>query len=276
MKKILSIFFAACLLLSACGKGTAEPISTPAPVTESPAPTPSPEVQLARLSPEEREQKELEEGSKWLEEEYTHWGKFYAQNEDYEYFMSLPQDEPAVFSVRYFFKVGEAGEKMNELESQIYPRYEEMEEIEAAAGEGLQIQGYTYGADTSAWEYDNPNVEKSALPLEYFQLRDQAGELARQITDELQARRDEERNQLMLELAQLLADQGCKTAVWAMKSVSNYEEQLDYICFLTATPEELWALEPLTDISTVFVEPQYETVRLNHDIPVWSSEETAS
>lgn len=275
MKKMVYITLIMCLLLSACGKGTAEPVSTPAPVTESPAPTPSPEVQLVRLTPEEREQKNLEEGNKWLEEEHTHWGKFYAHNEDYEYFMSLPQDEPAVFTVRYFFKMGEAGEKMNELESQIIPRYEEMEEIEAAAREGLQIQGYTYGADTSAWEYDNPNV-KSALPLEYFQLRDQAGEIARQITDELQERRDEERNQLTLELAQLLAEKGCKTEVWAVKKVENYKEKLFYTCFLTATPEELWALEALTDISTVFVEPQHESVRLRFDIPIWSSEETAS
>ena len=47
-----------------------------------------------------------------------------------------------------------------------------------------------------------------------------------------------------------------------------------YICFLTATPAQLWALETLTEISPVFIEPQYESVRLRFDIPIWTSEET--
>ena len=276
MKKVLILLFTLCLLLSACGKAPAEPagIMEP-PATASPAEaTPSPAAQLERLSPEEREQRKLEEGEEWLSEYFVHWGKFYAQKEDYEAFLALPQEEPAVFSVQYFFKEGEAGQQFNQLNNQYMRLFEEMEEIENAAREGRQIQGYTYGADTSAWEYSNPNVEKSALPLEYFQLADQLQQIGSQITPELQAQREEERNQLKLELARLLADQGFKTQVWATKTVEDYGEKLYYICFLTATPEELWALETLTDISPVFIEPQYESVRLRFDIPIWTSEGT--
>ena len=270
MKRILIVLFALYLLLSACGKAPAEP-----PATESPAePTPSPAVQLERLSPAEREQQKLEEGEKWLSEYFTHWGRFYAHKEDYEAFLTLPQEEPAVFSAKYFFKEGEAGKRCNELSGQYELLHMELEEIEQAAREGQQLQGYTYGADTSAWEYNNPNVEKSALPLEYFQLADQLQEIGSQITPELQAQRDEERNQFVLELAQLLAEQGLKTEVWATKTVEDYEEKQHYICFLTATPAQLWELETLTDISTVFIEPQYESVRLRFDIPIWTSEKT--
>lgn len=267
MKRILLLLFTLGLLLSACGKAPAEPAAVAEPpATEIPAET--------IPSPAEREQRELEEGEEWLSEYFTHWGKFYAQKEDYEAFMALPQEEPAVFSVEYFFKEGEAGQRINELESQYIPLFEEMEVIEDAAREGQQIQGYTYGADTSAWEYNNPNVEKSALPLEYFQLADQLQEIGSQITPELQAQRDEERNRFVLELAQLLAEQGLKTEVWATKTVEDYVEKQYYICFLTATPAQLWELEALTDISTVFVEPQYESVRLRFDIPIWTSEGT--
>lgn len=270
MKRILIVLFALCLLLPACGKAPAEP-----PATESPAePTPSPAVQLERLSPAEREQQKLEEGEKWLSEYFTHWGRFYAHKEDYEAFLALPQEEPAVFSAQYFFKEGEAGKRCNELSGQYELLRMELEEIEQAAREGQQIQGYTYGADTSAWEYSNPNVEKSALPLEYFQLADQLQQIGSQITPELQAQRDEERNQFVLELARLLAEQGLKTEVWATKTVEDYEEKQYYICFLIATPAQLWELEALTDISTVFVEPQYESVRLRFDIPIWTSEGT--
>ena len=276
MKRFLLLLFAFCLLLSACGKAPAEPAgAVEPPATESPAePAPSPAVQLERLSPAEREQQKLEEGEQWLAENYTFWGKFYAQKEDYEAFLALPQEEPAVFSVQYFFKEGEAGKRFSELNNQYMLLLEEMEEIEAATREGLQIQGYTYGADTSAWEYSNPNVEKSALPLEYFQHADQLQKIGSQITPELQAQRDEERNQFVLELAQLLAEQGLKTEVWAVKTVEDYEEKQYYICFLTATPAQLWELETLTDISTVFIEPQYESVRLRFDIPIWTSEGT--
>ena len=276
MKKVLILLFTLCLLLSACGKAPAEPagIMEP-PATESPAePTPSPAAQLERLSPEEREQRKLEEGEEWLSEYFVHWGKFYSQKEDYEAFLALPQEEPAVFSVQYFIKEGEAGQRFNQLNNQYMRLFEEMEEIENAAREGRQIQGYTYGADTSAWEYSNPNVEKSALPLEYFQLADQLQQIGSQITPELQAQRDEERNQLKLELAQLLAEQGFKTEVCATKTVEDYGEKLYYICFLTATPAQLWGLETLTDISPVFIEPQYESVRLRFDIPIWTSEGT--
>lgn len=276
MKKVLILLFTLCLLLSACGKAPAEPagIMEP-PVTESPAEaTPSPAAQLERLSPAEREQRKLEEGEEWLSEYFVHWGKFYSQKEDYEAFLALPQEEPAVFSVQYFIKEGEAGQQFNQLNNQYMRLFEEMEEIENAAREGRQIQGYTYGADTSAWEYSNPNVEKSALPLEYFQLADQLQQIGSQITPELQAQRDEERNQLKLELARLLAEQGFKTEVWATKTVEDYEEKLYYICFLTATPAQLWGLETLTDISPVFIEPQYESVRLRFDIPIWTSEKT--
>ena len=276
MKKVLILLFTFCLLLSACGKAPAEPagIMEP-PVTESPAEaTPSPAAQLERLSPAEREQRKLEEGEEWLSEYFVHWGKFYAQKEDYEAFLALPQEEPAVFSVQYFIKEGEAGQQFNQLNNQYMRLFEEMEEIENAAREGRQIQGYTYGADTSAWEYSNPNVEKSALPLEYFQLADQLQQISSQITPELQAQRDEERNQLKLELARLLAEQGFKTEVWATKTVEDYGEKQYYICFLTATPAQLWALETLTEISPVFIEPQYESVRLRFDIPIWTSEET--
>ena len=117
-------------------------------------------------------------------------------------------------------------------------------------------------------------MEKSALPLEYFQLADQLQQIGSQITPELQAQRDEERNQLKLELARLLAEQGFKTEVWATKTVEDYGEKQYYICFLTATPAQLWALETLTEISPVFIEPQYESVRLRFDIPIWTSEET--
>ena len=276
MKRFLMLLFILCLLLSACGKAPAEPagIMEP-PATESPAePTPSPAAQLECLSPEEREQRKLEEGEEWLSEYFVHWGKFYAQKEDYEAFLALPQEEPAVFSVQYFFKEGAAGQRFNELNNQYMRLFEEMEEIENAAREGRQIQGYTYGADTSAWEYSNPNVEKSALPLEYFQLAEQLQQISSQITPELQAQREEERNQLKLELARLLAEQGFKTEVWATKTVEDYEEKQVYICFLTATPAQLWELETLTDISPVFIEPQYESVRLRFDIPIWTSEET--
>lgn len=276
MKKVLILLFTLCLLLSACGKAPAEPagIMEP-PATESPAEaTPSPAVQLERLSPAEREQQKLEEGEKWLSEYFTHWGRFYAHKEDYEAFLALPQEEPAVFSVQYFFKEGEAGKRCNELSGQYELLHMELEEIEQAAREGRQIQGYTYGADTSAWEYSNPNVEKSALPLEYFQLADQLQQISSQITPELQAQREEERNQLKLELARLLAEQGFKTEVWATKTVEDYGEKLYYICFLTATPAQLWALETLTEISPVFIEPQYESVRLHFDIPIWTSKET--
>ena len=276
MKRFLILLFTLCLLLSACGKAPAEPagIMEP-PATESPAePTPSPAAQLERLSPEEREQRKLEEGEEWLSEYFVHWGKFYSQKEDYEAFLALPQEEPAVFSVQYFFKEGAAGQRFNELNNQYMRLFEEMEEIENAAREGRQIQGYTYGADTSAWEYSNPNVEKSALPLEYFQLAEQLQQIGSQITPELQAQREEERNQLKLELARLLAEQGFKTQVWATKTVEDYGEKLYYICFLTATPAQLWALETLTEISPVFIEPQYESVRLRFDIPIWTSEET--
>lgn len=270
MKRIMIVLFTLCLLLSACGKAPAEP-----PATESPAePTPSPAVQLERLSPAEREQQKLEEGEEWLRENYIHWGRFYAHKEDYEAFLALPQEEPAVFSVQYFFKEGEAGKRCNELSGQYELLHMELEEIEQAAREGQQIQGYTYGADTSAWEYSNPNVEKSALPLEYFQLADQLQQIGSQITPELQAQRDEERNQFVLELAQLLAEQGFKTEVWATKTVEDYVEKQHYICFLTAIPAQLWELETLTDISSVFIEPQYESVRLRFDIPIWTSEET--
>ena len=270
MKRILLLLFTLGLLLSACGKAPAEP-----PATESPAePTPSPAVQLERLSPAEREQQKLEEGEKWLSEYFTHWGQFYAKKVDYEAFLALPQEEPAVFSVQYFFKEGEAGKRCNELSGQYELLHMELEEIEQVAREGRQLQGYTYGADTSAWEYNNPNVEKSALPLEYFQLADQLQEIGSQITPELQAQRDEERNQFVLELAQLLAEQGLKTEVWATKTVENYEEKQYYICFFTATPAQLWELETLTDISPVFIEPQYESVRLRFDIPIWTSEGT--
>ena len=276
MKRILIVLFALCLLLSACGKAPAEPAGAVEPsATESPAePAPSPAARQSRLSQEERLQQELEEGEQWLAENYTFWGQFCAQKEDYEAFLALPQEEPAVFSVQYFFKEGEAGKRFSELNNQYMLLLEEMEEIEAATREGRQIQGYTYGADTSAWEYSNPNVEKSALPLEYFQLVDQLQEIGSQITPELQAQRDEERNQLKLELAQLLAEQGLKTEVWATKTVEDYEEKQYYICFLTATPAQLWELETLTDISTVFIEPQYESVRLRFDIPIWTSEGT--
>ena len=267
MKRILLLLFTLCLLLSACGKAPAEPagVAEP-PATEIPAET--------IPSPAEREQRKLEEGEEWFQENYTHWGQFYAKNEDYEAFLALPQEEPAVFSVQYFFKEGQAGKQFSELNNQYMLLLEEMEEIENAAREGQQIQGYTYGADTSAWEYNNPNVEKSALPLEYFQLADQLQEIGSQITPELQAQRDEERNQFVLELAQLLAEQGLKTEVWATKTVEDYEEKQVYNCFLTATPAQLWELEALTDISTVFVEPQYESVRLRFDIPIWTSEGT--
>ena len=276
MKRKVYITLTLCLLLSACGKAPAEPagIMEP-PATESPAEaTPSPAAQLKRLSPAEREQRKLEEGEEWLSEYFVHWGKFYAQKEDYEAFLALPQEEPAVFSVQYFFKEGEAVQQFNQLNNQYMRLFEEMEEIENAAREGRQIQGYTYGADTSAWEYSNPNVEKSALPLEYFQLADQLQQIGSQITPELQAQREEERNQLKLELARLLAEQGFKTQVWATKTVEDYGEKLYYICFLTATPAQLWELETLTDISPVFIEPQYESVRLRFDIPIWTSEET--
>ena len=276
MKKVLILLFTLCLLLSACGKAPAEPAGAVEPsATESPAePTPSPAVQLERLSPAEREQQKLEEGEKWLSEYFTHWGQFYAKKVDYEAFLALPQEEPAVFSVQYFFKEGEAGKRCNELSGQYELLHMELEEIEQAAREGQQLQGYTYGADTSAWEYSDPNVEKSALPLEYFQLADQLQEIGSQITPELQAQRDEERNQFVLELAQLLAEQGLKTEVWATKTVEDYGEKLYYICFLTATPAQLWELETLTDLSPVFIEPQYESVRLRFDIPIWTSEET--
>ena len=56
--------------------------------------------------------------------------------------------------------------------------------------------------------------------------------------------------------------------------MEDYEEKQVYICFLTATPAQLWELETLTDISPVFIEPQYESVRLRFDIPIWTSEET--
>ena len=276
MKKVLIFLFTLCLLLSACGKAPAEPagIMEP-PATASPAePTPSPAAQLERLSPAEREQRKLEEGEEWLSEYFVHWGKLYSQKEDYEAFLALPQEEPAVFSVQYFIKEGEAGQQFNQLNNQYMRLFEEMEEIENAAREGRQIQGYTYGADTSAWEYSNPNVEKSALPLEYFQLADQLQQIGSQITPELQAQLDEERNQLKLELAQLLAEQGFKTQVWATKTVEDYGEKQYYICFLTATPAQLWALETLTEISPVFIEPQYESVRLRFDIPIWTSEKT--
>lgn len=270
MKRALLLLFTLCLLLPACGKAPAEPSAT-----ESPAkPTPSPAVQLKRLSPTEREQRELEEGEEWLSEYFTHWGRFYAHKEDYEAFLTLPQEEPAVFSVQYFFKEGEAGKRCNELSGQYELLHMELEEIEQAAREGQQIQGYTYGADTSAWEYSNPNVEKSALPLEYFQLADQLQQIGSQITPELQAQRDEERNQFVLELARLLAEQGLKTEVWATKTVEDYEEKQHYICFLTATPAQLWELETLTDISPVFIEPQYESVRLRFDIPIWTNKGT--
>lgn len=276
MKRIMIVLFTLCLLLSACGKAPVEPVGAVEPsATESPAePTPSPAVQLERLSPAEREQQKLEEGEKWLSEYFTHWGRFYAHKEDYEAFLALPQEEPAVFSVQYFFKEGEAGKRCNELSGQYELLHMELEEIEQAAREGRQIQGYTYGADTSAWEYNNPNVEKSALPLEYFQLADQLQDIGSQITPELQAQRDEERNQFVLELAQLLAEQGLKTEVRATKTVEDYEEKQHYICFLTATPAQLWELETLTDISPVFIEPQYESVRLRFDIPIWTSENT--
>ncbi len=157
MKRILLLLFALCLLLSACGKAPAEP-----PATESLAePTPSPAVQLERLSPAEREQQKLEEGEEWLRENYIHWGKFYAKKEDYDAFLALPQEEAAVFTAKYFFKEGEAGKRCNELSGQYELLHMELEEIEQAARQGQQIQGYTYGADTSAWEYNNPNVEKS-------------------------------------------------------------------------------------------------------------------
>lgn len=229
MKKVLILLFTLCLLLSACGKAPAEPAgAVEPPATESPAePTPS---------PAEREQRKLEEGEEWLSENFVHWGKFYAQKEDYEAFQALPQEEPAVFSVQYFIKEGEAGKRCNELSGQYELLHMELEEIEQAAREGQQIQGYTYGADTSAWEYSNPNVEKSALPLEYFQLADQLQQIGSQITPELQAQRDEERNQFVLEMARLLAEQGLKTEVWATKTVEDYEEKQHYICFLTATP----------------------------------------
>lgn len=276
MKRFLMLLFTLCLLLSACGKAPAEPAgAVEPPATESPAePTPSPAAQLKRLSPAEREQRKVEEGEEWLSEYFVHWGKFYAQKEDYEAFLALPQEEPAIFSVQYFLKEGEAGQQFNQLNNQYMRLLEEMEEIENAAREGRQIQGYTYGADTSAWEYSNPNVEKSALPLEYFQLADQLQQISSQITPELQAQRDEERNQLKLELARLLAEQGFKTEVWATKTVEDHGEKLYYICFLTATPAQLWALETLTEISPVFIEPQYESVRLRFDIPIWTSEET--
>ena len=276
MKRILLLLFALCLLLSACGKAPAEPAGMmEPPATESPAePTLSPAARQSRLSQEERLQQELEEVEQWLAENYTFWGQFCAKKEDYEAFLALPQEEPAVFSVQYFIKEGVAGQRFNQLNNQYMRLFEEMEEIENAAREGRQIQGYTYGADTSAWEYSNPNVEKSALPLEYFQLADQLQQIGSQITPELQAQRDEERNQLKLELAQLLAEQGFKTEVWATKTVEDYEEKQYYICFLTATPAQLWELETLTDISPVFIEPQYESVRLRFDIPIWTSKET--
>lgn len=274
MKKNLILLFALCLLLSACGKEPAGPAGAAgAQITESPA-SPSPAVQPQRLSPEEWEQQRLEEGERWLAENYRFWGCFCAQNEDYEAFQALPQEEPAVFTVQYFFKEGEAGKRCNELSGQYELLHMELEEIEQAAREGQQIQGYTYGADTSAWEYSNPNVEKSALPLEYFQLADQLQQIGSQITPALQRQRNEERNQFTLELAQLLAEQGLKTEVWAVENVEDYEEKQHYICFLTATPAQLWELETLTDISPVFIEPQYESVRLRFDIPIWTNKGT--
>lgn len=274
MKKNLILLFALCLLLSACGKEPAGPAGAAgAQITESPA-SPSPAVQPQRLSPEEWEQQRLEEGERWLAENYRFWGCFCAQNEDYEAFQALPQEEPAVFTVQYFFKEGEAGKRCNELSGQYELLHMELEEIEQAAREGQQIQGYTYGADTSAWEYSNPNVEKSALPLEYFQLADQLQQIGSQITPALQRQRNEERNQFTLELAQLLAEQGLKTEVWAVENVEDYGVTSYYTCFLTATPAELWALESLTDMDTVCVEPQYESVRLRFDIPVWTNKGT--
>lgn len=274
MKRILAILFALCLLLSGCRKEAAAPAGAAgAQITESPA-SPSPAVQPQRLSPEEWERQRLEEGERWLAENYSFWGCFCARNEDYETFQALPQEDPAVFTVRYFFKMGEAGQQINALENQYMPLFAEEEAIENAAREGLRLPGYTYGADTSAWECNDATVEKSALPLEYFQLADQCQAIGSQITPELQRQRDEERNQFTLALAQLLAEQGLKTEVWAVKTIEYYGETSYYICFLTATPAELWALESLTDISTVSVEPQYESVRLRCDIPIWNSEET--
>lgn len=274
MKKNLILLFALCLLLSACGKEPAGPAGAAgAQITESPA-SPSPAVQPQRLSPEEWEQQRLEEGERWLAENYRFWGCFCAQNEDYEAFQALPQEEPAVFTVQYFFKTGEAGKIINELENQYMPLFAEKEELENAAREGRQLPDYSYGADTSAWEYSDSTVEKSALPLEYFQLADQCQAIGSQITPALQRQRNEERNQFTLELAQLLAEQGLKTEVWAVENVEDYGVTSYYTCFLTATPAELWALESLTDMDTVCVEHQYESVRLRFDIPVWNSEET--
>lgn len=274
MKKKLILLFALCLLLSACGKEPAGPAEAAgAQITESPA-SPSPAVQLKRLSPTEREQRELEEGEEWLSEYFTHWGRFYAHKEDYEAFLALPQEEPAVFTVQYFFKTGEAGKIINELENQYMPLFAEKEELENAAREGRQLPDYSYGADTSAWEYSDSTVEKSALPLEYFQLADQCQAIGSQITPALQRQRNEERNQFTLELAQLLAEQGLKTEVWAVENVEDYGVTSYYTCFLTATPAELWALESLTDMDTVCVEPQYESVRLRFDIPIWTNKGT--
>lgn len=274
MKRIIIIFLVLCLLLSACGKAPAEPASEMEPVaTESPAFS-SPAAQRSRLRQTEWVQQRLKEGEQWLAENYTFWGQFCAQNKNYEAFQALPQEEPAVFTVQYFSKMGEAGQKINALENQYMPLFAEKEELENAAREGRQLPGYTYDAGTSDWEYSDPTVEKSALPLEYFQLADQCQAIGSQITPELQRQRDEERNQFLLELARLLADQGLKTEVWAVKSVEDYGEKLYYTCFLTATPEQLWALESLTDISTVSVEPRYETVRLRFDIPVWNRGDT--
>ena len=99
MKRAVYIILLVCLLLSACGKAPAEPIDAGEPsATESPAeptttpaePTPSPAEPTH--SPAEREQRKLEESEIWFQENYTHWGKFYAQKEDYDSFLALPQE----------------------------------------------------------------------------------------------------------------------------------------------------------------------------------------
>lgn len=266
MKKVLILLFTLCLLLSACGKAPAEP-----PATEQPSNGDSLEAAAEGQATNFDEM----DYDQMMEKFYTTLGCFQIKKTDYEQFVRLPPKEAFSFAVH--LRNWEDPEFMQEylaFNAECAAISDKMKEIETACLAGQPPEGYTYGTDISAWEHTNPNVEKSALPLEYFQLAEQLQQIGSQITPELQTQREEERNQLKLELARLLAEQGFKTEVWATKTVEDYEEKQYYICFLTATPAQLWELETLTDISPVFIEPQYESVRLRFDIPIWTSEET--